>query len=122
MPSTSSLRSSERTRANHRRLPETRLSPSSNLTGQFAAIFKGRLDAYGAVHGEAVKVPVTLRSYSRHLSGNESLGIYPLLDDASCHWSAADIDHPEPDPPRALIDALDSLGLNRGLYLERSRA
>ena len=88
----------------------------------FAALFRGRTDAYGALHGEAIRRTVTLRRYFLHLQGRDSIGIYPLLDDGTCWWACVDIDHDDIEATRELVSCLHSLGLNRGVYIERSRS
>lgn len=67
----------------------------------FAALFKGRTDAWGSVEGRSNKEPVTLKHYQRHLEGKESLGIYMLNDDGTCNFFAIDLD--EHSTPKALL-------------------
>jgi hypothetical protein len=55
--------------------------PNQDQVRRLATLFSGRTDVWGAIHGEAVKEAVTLGHYERHLRGETSLGIYPLLAD-----------------------------------------
>ena len=88
---------------------------------QFASLFPGRTDVWGALHGEAVKEAVGEAHYFQHLAGHESLGVYPLLPNGQVRWCAIDIDQQDAGLGKAVIDALKSLGLNAGIYLERSK-
>ena len=63
-----------------------------DLVEAFQSLFRGRTDAWGSVGGLCNKETVTLEHYARHLLGETSLGIYPLLDDGTCHFAAIDID------------------------------
>ena len=58
----------------------------------FMGLFSGRKDVYGSVEGKSNKEPVTEELYRQHLEGKKSLGVYPLLDDATCNFFAVDID------------------------------
>lgn len=98
----------------------------------FARLFQGRRDAYGLRHGESVKTNVTRATYRQHLEGQQAIGIYPVTDDATCHFAAVDFDRvtgkltPEEIDRLALHDArrfmeeCGRFGLNR-MYLERSK-
>jgi superfamily II DNA or RNA helicase len=54
-------------------------------------------------------LPLTAEVLAAHLSGQMHVGLYPLLDDDTCWWLAADFDGPD-----AMIDAL--------MYLKAARA
>jgi hypothetical protein len=58
----------------------------------YAALFRGRFDARGTQEGGCIREQVTLESYRKHLTGEVSLGMYPLLDDGTCHFAAVDVD------------------------------
>lgn len=88
---------------------------------RFAAIFDGRKDARGLVHGECARGEVTLEHYRRHLAGEESLGVYPLLPDSTCRFGAVDIDRKDPALARAVYEALLAAGLPSGVHMEQSR-
>ena len=94
---------------------------SSSTVRRFASLFHGRTDVWGALHGEAVKESVVSGHYRRHLAGQASLGIYPLLQNGLVRWSAVDVDRQDSSLALAIINALMSIGLNDGLYLERSK-
>jgi len=98
----------------------------------FAILFGGRTDAWGQFPRYCKHEPVTLAHYERHLKGKVSLGIYPLRDDGTCSWIAADLDQPGtapwhngPDdvtPALRLMKALTYYGANRGLALEKTKS
>ena len=88
----------------------------------FQEIFQGRTDAWGALRGECMHEDVGDRHFARHLAGMTSLGVYPLLDDGRCRWATVDIDVDDLDLPVRLRDALAELGLNAGVYIERSKS
>lgn len=72
----------------------------------FQSLFRGREDAWGSVEGKANKEPVTLEHYERHLRGEISLGVYPLLDDGTCHFFAIDLDEKNFDKAKAIRQEL----------------
>lgn len=106
-------------------------SQSQQTVKAFATLFRGRTDAWGALPPKCNHKPVTLAHYERHLKGEVSLGIYPLLDDGTCSWVTADLDQPGtapwhkgPDdavPALRLMEALGYYGANQGLFLERTK-
>lgn len=65
---------------------------SDSQVQAFMALFKGRTDAWGSVNGKSNKEPVTVEHYRKHLNGEISLGIYPLLDDGTVKFFAIDLD------------------------------
>jgi len=67
-------------------------SISKTICQEFADLFRGREDAWGSVQGLCNKEPITLENYVRHLLGDTSLGIYPLLNNGTCHFAAIDLD------------------------------
>ena len=98
------------------------MSLTINTTVQnFAFLFAGRTEVWGAIHGQAVKVSVTIEHYRRHLNGQVSLGIYPLRPDGRVRWFAIDIDVLDTKLPIDVLGALIDLGVNQGVYLARSR-
>ncbi|GAJ14145.1 unnamed protein product [marine sediment metagenome] len=64
---------------------------SKELAEAFQSLYRGRTDVWGSVEGLCNKEAVTPEHYIRHLLGDTSLGIYPLLNDGTCHWAAIDI-------------------------------
>lgn len=110
---------------------------SSSLQSQqtieaFASLFRGRTDAWGSLPPYRNDGPVTLAHYGVHLSGKVSLGIYPLQDDGTCFWAAADLDQPAnaswhngPDdamPAVTLMKSLGYYGANQGVTLEKTKS
>lgn len=59
---------------------------------RLANLFQGRTDCYGLVHGESVKATLVEACWYNHVYGKFSVGVYPLLDDGTCHWGCIDID------------------------------
>ncbi|MBU1173187.1 MAG: hypothetical protein KKD44_26785, partial [Proteobacteria bacterium] len=72
----------------------------------FRCLFKGREDAWGSVQGKCNKTPITNDHYERHLKGEESLGIYPLLDDGTCYFFAVDLDEKDFDKAKKIRQEL----------------
>jgi hypothetical protein len=91
------------------------------MVERFSFLFAGRTDVWGAVHGQAIKEPVTMTHYRNHLAGKTSLGIYPLTPQGLVRWFAIDIDKLDPALPLRLLAALRTLRLSQGVYLERSK-
>ena len=91
------------------------------MVERFSFLFAGRTDVWGAVHGQAIKAPVTMTQYRNHLAGKTSLGIYPLTPQGLVRWFAIDIDKLDPALALRLLAALRTLGLSQGVYLERSK-
>ena len=68
---------------------------------KFADVFRGREDVCGRISedgkkGWCDKTTVTLIQYIKHLTGNsyqDSLGIYPLLDDGNVWFGVIDVDN-----------------------------
>ncbi len=64
----------------------------TEVTTQFALLFQGRTDAWGAVEGRSVKEPITAALIADHLYGEGSVGVYPLLDNGTVRWGCIDLD------------------------------
>jgi len=86
----------------------------------FQSLFRGRVDAWGSVEGKCNKEPVTFEHYSRHLEGEESLGIYPLLDDGTCYFFAIDLDEKDFNKAKAIRQEL--LSNNIPAYIAESKS
>ena len=86
----------------------------------FVSLFRGRTDAWGSVEGRCNKEPVTLEHYRRHLEGVQSLGLYFLLDDGTCHVAACDFDRNDVNEPLAVRQELANLGLPS--YISESKS
>ncbi|WP_460699115.1 TOTE conflict system archaeo-eukaryotic primase domain-containing protein [Nocardia thraciensis] len=63
----------------------------------------------GMSAADATYLPLTADVVDRHLRGNHHIGLYPLADDDTCRWIAADF-----DKDTAMLDAL--------AYLKAARA
>lgn len=66
-------------------------------------------------------LPVADEVIYKHIVGNHAIGIYPILDDNTSYFIAADFDGKEwQKDAQSYIDACEELGLNA--YLERSKS
>lgn len=86
---------------------------------RFAALFRGRSDAFGVLQAGqiwAVRGSVSLVQYRLHLEGKVRLGVYPLLRDGHTHFLALDFDGPQAE--RA-ADAVFERASHHGLALCR---
>jgi len=86
----------------------------------FWYLFRGRTDAWGSVEGRANREQVAIAHYAEHLDGKESLGVYPLLDDGTCHFAAVDIDEKVFD--KALAVRNDLIGRGITAYIAESKS
>ena len=82
------------------------MTDNSELVKNFAALFAGRTDAYGSWEGGCIKQPVTQGSFTKHLWGQEYIGIYPMMDDSTVWWGCSDIDVNDIDQARNIQLAL----------------
>lgn len=101
----------------------------NQLVADFATLFQGRLDAHGVGRGGVVRInavgdPADLWRnawaplYAEHLRGEGTgLGVFPLLDDGTCHWAAIDLDEPDFEGARFMQTMLPGV-----TWLERSRS
>jgi len=87
----------------------------------FWYLFRGRTDVWGSVGGRANKEQVTIAHYTEHLKGKESLGIYPLLDDGTCHFAAIDIDQKDFNQALAVRKELLNLSINSYIAASKSK-
>ena len=56
-----------------------------------------------------------------HLAGEHTVGVYPLLEDDTCHFLAVDFDEAEwRDDARAFVQACEELGVPAALEISRS--
>lgn len=103
----------------------TMSSPPDDKISLFASLFRGRTDKHavrwennrlgtqgwvphvaggwrkGMTSRTATHLPLTREIITEHLVGERFIGIYPLLDDNTCHFLAADF-----DGATAILDAL----------------
>lgn len=79
---------------------------------RFVQLFKGRGDAYGTWEGGCKKEPLTREKFAGHLTGEELIGVYPLVplegrnNEWFCVWGCSDIDVDDLDAARNLQTAL----------------
>lgn len=71
--------------------------------------------------GHRLLVPLTDQTIYDHLAGRHTVGVYPLLEDDSCHFLAVDFDDAEwRSDARAFIDSCRDLGVPAALEVSRS--
>ncbi len=87
----------------------------------FRNLFRGRDDVWGSLHGKSNKEPVTDEHYKAHLNGKTSLGIYPLLDNGTCHFAAIDLDERDFVKAKAIRDGLAEIGIPAYLTASKSK-
>lgn len=92
---------------------------ASDTAKAFSSLFKGRKDAHGTEQGGCIKEKVTLEHYEKHLLGEESLGVYPLLDDGTCNFFAVDIDEKDFNKAKSIRKELHNIFIPA--YISASR-
>ena len=95
----------------------------SLLELRFAALFRGRSDAYGSEEGGCVKTSWDTQLIRRHLNGVTPIGVYPMFQlngEWMCLWGCSDIDIDDLQGARSIQEALRAAGVVS--YLERSRS
>lgn len=71
--------------------------------------------------GNRVLIPVSDAVIYSHLAGEQTVGIYPLLDDDSCYFLAVDFDEAEwREDARAFAQSCRELGVPMALEISRS--
>lgn len=66
-------------------------------------------------------IPLSDAVIYKHLAGEHTVGVYPLLEDDSCHFLAVDFDGAEwRDDARAFMQSCDELGVPAALEISRS--
>lgn len=71
--------------------------------------------------GHRLLLPVSDEVIFRHLAGDHTVGIYPLLEDDGCHFLAVDFDDEEwSEDARAFMQSCDGLGVPAALEISRS--
>lgn len=89
----------------------------------FAHLFYGRNDAwFDGDNNRCIRRPVTLQHFRRHLSGEQSIGTYPVLDNKTCRWGCIDLDSEHDDFQKALNVWAIWNYYNIPAWLERSRS
>ncbi len=87
------------------------MKDNSVLIQDFATLFQGRTDVYGSWEGGCIKEPVDESRFTKHLWGQEYIGIYPLLDNNTVMWGCSDIDVNDIDQARNIQLALKIKGI-----------
>lgn len=71
--------------------------------------------------GNRLLIPLSDRVIYRHLAGEHTVGIYPLLEDDTCYFLAVDFDEAEwREDARAFMQSCDELGVPTALEISRS--
>ena len=71
--------------------------------------------------GNRLLIPLSDAVIYDHLSGEKTLGVYPLLENDTCHFLAADFDEADwRDDARAFIQSCSKLGVPAALEISRS--
>jgi len=86
----------------------------------FMNLYRGRSDAWGSVAGASNKEPLTEEHYKKHLEGERSLGVYPLLDDGTVWFFAIDLD--EKDFNKVLAIRQEFNNNNLPVYMAESKS
>jgi hypothetical protein len=94
---------------------------SEESVSAFASLYRGRTDAWGGVGGVCFRQPVTIANYRNHLEGKVSLGIYPLLDDGTCHFLDIDIDFKDISAAAKIREKLWALEIPAYISASRSK-
>ena len=62
-----------------------------------------------------------VREAAKHLAGDHTVGVYPLMEDDSCYFLAVDFDQAEwRDDARAFMQSCAELGVSAALEISRS--
>ena len=99
---------------------------NEELVTQYLTLFRGRGDVYGSDDGGCVKAPLTKEVFLRHLSGEEKIGVYPMVPFGDVHkvvWGCSDFDlgiEKSAESAIKLFDALEAAGITA--WIERSRS
>jgi len=71
--------------------------------------------------GHRLLMPLSDAVIFNHLAGTQTVGVYPLLEDDSCHFLAVDFDEAEwRDDARAFMQSCAELGVPAALEISRS--
>jgi superfamily II DNA or RNA helicase len=66
-------------------------------------------------------IPLSDAVIYSHLAGDHTIGVYPLLEDDTCHFLAVDFDEAEwRDDARAFVQSCDEIGVPVALEISRS--
>lgn len=71
--------------------------------------------------GNRLLIPLSDAVVYRHLAGEHTVGVYPLLEDDTCHFLAVDFDEADwRDDARAFMQSCEELGVPAALEISRS--
>lgn len=71
--------------------------------------------------GNRLLIPLSDAVIYEHLTGDHTIGVYPLLEDDTCFFLAVDFDEAEwRDDARAFVKSCDELGVPIALEISRS--
>ena len=71
--------------------------------------------------GNRLLIPLSDAVIYDHLAGEHTVGVYPLLEDDTCHFLAVDFDEAEwRDDARAFMQSCEELGVPVALEISRS--
>jgi superfamily II DNA or RNA helicase len=71
--------------------------------------------------GNRLLIPLSDAVIYDHLAGEHTVGVYPLLEDDTCHFLAVDLDEAEwQEDARAFVQSCDELGVPVALEISRS--
>jgi superfamily II DNA or RNA helicase len=71
--------------------------------------------------GNRLLIPLSDAVIYDHLAGEHTVGVYPLLEDDTCHFLAVDLDEAEwQEDARAFVQSCDQLGVPVALEISRS--
>jgi hypothetical protein len=94
---------------------------------KFRYLFRGREDIWGAVHGQSIQRKLDDADWERHLRGDGSIGIYPLVKAngvAKVAWGCTDIDdgYEQSQPlARNVQRALRALGVTSWVEITKGK-
>ena len=71
--------------------------------------------------GNRLLIPLSDAVIFSHLAGDHTVGVYPLMDDDTCHFLAVDFDESEwREDARAFLRSCDELGVPVAMEISRS--
>jgi hypothetical protein len=92
------------------------------LAEAFLSLFAGRVDAYGADHGEAVRFDGDWTELIRgHLDGTCPIGVYPLTG-LGVRWGMVDFDYTDDvTDARNVAEVLSHFGISAWVEISKSK-
>jgi len=105
------------------------VSDSRDLVERFASLFEGRRDAYGADHGECIRLNEAEHGFQHlvwnglwknHLSGDQPIGVYPIVS-YLVKWGCSDIDVDDLQAAVNLRNALKALDITAWIEVSKAK-